>query len=208
MRIDFIEGEWYQIAFQGRLARVPVARSLKPAQRGLIYCTHLMRRRTLLGWMASLAPAWAQTAAFPGPHAGSLRALAGVVLPSELGSARLDAITDGFVRWVRDYRPGAEMDHGYGFTRLRNKPASPAPVYLRQLAELGPDITAESVTTALDQAKITDLPRTPDGRHVAGDLMAYYFRSSDANDLCYHAAIGRDKCRGLAGSERPPEALR
>jgi hypothetical protein len=167
-----------------------------------------MRRRTLLGWMASLAPAWAQTATFPGAQAGSLHALARVVLPSELGAARLDATADAFARWVREYRPGAEMDHGYGYTRLRNKPPSPAPVYLRQLAGLGPEVTADAVAAALDEANVADLPRTPDGRHVAADLMAFYFRSSDANDLCYRAAIGRDRCRGLAGSERPPEALR
>jgi hypothetical protein len=138
----------------------------------------------------------------------ALRALARVVLPSELGPARLDATADAFARWVREYRPGAEMDHGYGFTRLRNKPSSAASVYLRQLQELGAAVTAEKVRAALDEAKIADLPRTPDGRHVAADLMAFYFRSSDANDLCYRAAIGRDKCRGLAGSEQPPEALR
>jgi hypothetical protein len=167
-----------------------------------------MRRRTLLGWIASLAPAWAQTATFPGAHAEALHALARVVLPSELGLAGLRVAVDGFARWVREYRPGAEMEHGYGFTRLRSKQPSPAPVYLRQLAALGPDMTAESVGAALEEAKITDLPRTPDGRHVASDLMAFYFRSSDANDLCYRAAIGRDRCRGLAGSEKPPEALR
>jgi hypothetical protein len=37
--------------------------------------------------------------------------------------------------------------------------------------------------------------------------MAFYFRSSDANDLCYRAQIGRDQCRGLAGSDRPPAPL-
>jgi hypothetical protein len=157
--------------------------------------------------MASLGPAWAQAATFPGAQAGSLRALARIVLPSELGIAKIDAAAENFADWVRDYRAGAEMEHGYGFTRLRNKPPSPAPVYLRQLAALGSAVTAEAVAAALDEAKIADLPRTPEGRHVAADLMAFYFRSSDANDLCYRAAIGRDQCRGLAGSERPPEAL-
>ena len=61
---------------------------------------------------------------------------------------------------------------------------------------------------ALEEAHITDLPRTPDGRHVAADLMAFYFRSSDANDLCYRAAIGRDQCRGLENSEQAPAPLK
>lgn len=181
-----------------------------------------MRRRTLLRWIASLGSAtrfttlrtWAQTAAFPGDHSQTLAALAAIVLPSEVGPEGARAIARNFERWVREYRPGAEMDHGYGFTRLRNKPASPAPAYLRQLESLGPALTGadpaaarRAVESALDEARITDLPRTPDGRHVASDLMAFYFRSSDANDLCYRAAIGRDKCRGLAGSDNPPAEL-
>jgi hypothetical protein len=63
------------------------------------------------------------------------------------------------------------------------------------------------VETALEEGKITDLPRNPDGRHIAADLMAFYFRGSDANDLCYRAAIGRDRCRSLAGSDHAPPEL-
>jgi hypothetical protein len=164
-----------------------------------------MRRRTFFRLLA-LVPglrAWAQTAAFPGEHADTLRAIAKLVLPTEIDSAR---IADAFTIWVRDYRPGAEMEHGYGNTRLRVKPPSPAPGYWKQLAALR-DATRDSIESALTEAKITDLPRTPDGRHVVTDLMAFYFRSSDANDLCYRSRIGRDQCRGLAGSERPPAPL-
>ncbi len=107
------------------------------------------------------------------------------------------------------------MDHGYGNTRLRSKGASPAAGYLRDLEALrpallsgDPDTRRQAVTSALEQAKITDLPRTPDGRHIAADLMSFYFRSSDANDLCYRAAIGRDLCRGLEGSEQAPAPLK
>jgi hypothetical protein len=56
-------------------------------------------------------------------------------------------------------------------------------------------------------AKLEDLPERPEGRHVAADLMAFFFRSSEANDLCYRAAIGRDTCRGLVDSDRAPEQL-
>jgi len=177
-----------------------------------------MQRRTLLQWMAALGSALrlrGQTAAFPGEHADTLSALAAVVLPSELGRERIAAVTRGFERWVREYRPAAEMDHGYGFTRLRSKPPSPAAAYLRQLDALRPALAAadpssrpKAVETALEDAKIADLPRTPDGRHIAADLMAFYFRGSDANDLCYRAAIGRDSCRGLPGSDQPPRELK
>ena len=180
-----------------------------------------MRRRTLLGWVASLGGAlrfsglrtWAQTASFPGSQADTLASLAAVVLPSELGPDGIREIARRFELWVRDYHPGAEMDHGYGFTRIRTKPPSPAPAYLRQLESLRASLQGDAearrhaVEAAIEEAQITDLPRTPDGRHIAVDLMAFYFRSSDANDLCYRAAIGRDQCRGLKGSDNPPPSL-
>jgi len=169
-----------------------------------------MYRRTLLRWLAAIPHlrAWAQTASFPGDQGENLRALAAIVLPSELGESGVKRVVVAFEAWVRDYRPGAEMDHGYGFTRLRSKPASPAPAYLQQLSDLRltGDLASQraAVDAALEQAKVTALPQTPDGKHVASDLMSYYFRSSEANDLCYRAHIGRDDCRGLPGSEQEP----
>lgn len=179
-----------------------------------------MRRRTLLRWIAgqSAVPVWlsrAQSTAFPGEQAGVLRALAAVVLPAEIGPGGIDKIAGDFEQWVRDYRPGAEMDHGYGNTRLRSKPPSPAAAYAKQLADLRAELLGgdaasrrKAVETALEAARVSDIPRTPGGQHVAADLMAFYFRSSDANDLCYRAAIGRDLCRGLKGSENPPAPLK
>uniref|UniRef100_Q025P2 Uncharacterized protein n=1 Tax=Solibacter usitatus (strain Ellin6076) TaxID=234267 RepID=Q025P2_SOLUE len=167
-----------------------------------------MRRRTLLGWLAFLRVPRAQTATFPGDDRDTLRALASIVLPAELGPSGLDRTTDDFIRWVRGYRPGAEMDHGYGVTRLRIKGPSPAPVYLKQLAALRGRVDEATVEAALREAKVMDLPRTPGASHIAADLMAFYFRGSDANDLCYRAAIGRDQCRSLAGSEERPAPLK
>jgi hypothetical protein len=170
-----------------------------------------MLRRNLLRWLASIGPIrlWAQSSAFPGDQGPALRALAAVVLPSELGPRNLESTVAAFERWVRQYRPGAEMDHGYGVTRLRSKPPSPAPAYLEQLRALR--LTGDepsdraTVETALEAAQIAALPRSPDGKHVATDLMAFFFHSSEANDLCYRAQIGRDLCRGLAGSDREPK---
>jgi hypothetical protein len=163
-----------------------------------------MHRRALLAALAFLRVARPQST-FPGPHADTLRSLAAIVLPT---SAPIDQITAAFIRWVRDYRPGAEMEHGYGITRLRNKPPSPASAYLDQLAALPTPLDAAAVQSALERARVADLPRTPGTSHVAADLMAFYFRSSDANDLCYRAAIGRDQCRSLAGSDLPPAPLK
>lgn len=169
-----------------------------------------MYRRTLFRLLAALAPfrAWAQTANFPGDQTATLRALAAVVLPSELGPEGLEKTVANFEKWVRNYQPGAEMDHGYGFTRLRSKPASPAAAYLRQLQALqltgAADTQRAAVESALEAAQVINLPRTPDGKHVASDLMSFYFYSSEANDLCYRAHIGRDECIGLANSAREP----
>ena len=156
--------------------------------------------------LASARAPWAQKPAFPGDdQAGTLRVVAGIVLPAELGKLELDRITAGFISWVNGYREGAEMDHGYGNTRIRVKGPSPAAAYLRQLAALSTGVTAVSIAAALKEAGVTELPRTPGSSHVAADLMAFYFRGSDANDLCYRAQIGRDQCRGLAGSDQPPD---
>ena len=101
------------------------------------------------------------------------------------------------------------MDHGYGFTRIRVKPASPAPAYLAQLEALGPQAGEPiAIEAAIEKAGIKELPRMPDGRHIVSDLMSFYFYGSDANDLCYRAAIRRHDCRGLQGSEDAPPALR
>ena len=67
-----------------------------------------MRRRTLPGFLASLGLVRARDRSFPGEQAANLKALARVVLPSELGPARLDAAAGAFAQWVRGYRDNAE----------------------------------------------------------------------------------------------------
>jgi hypothetical protein len=175
-----------------------------------------MRRRTLLQWMAGIAgtlpfphvKAWSQTVTFPGSQSDSLHRLAALVLPSELGNPGFVRVASQFERYVREYRPGADTDHGYGVTRVRPKPPSPAAEYMKQLAALPSPITRDAVQSALEEAGIKDLPRLPDGKSVIADLMSFYYRGSDANDLCYRAAIKRDTCRGLEGSDKPPAPLK
>jgi hypothetical protein len=175
-----------------------------------------MYRRTLLRWFtATLAPfrfafshAQIQSQTFSGREREALESLARIVLPSSLGSAGCKKITDEFAIYVRDYRAGADTEHGYGFTRVIPKPPSPAQRYAEQLSALPSPLTQDAVKQALTQAGTKELPRLPDGKNVIADLMAFYFRSSDANDLCYRAAIGRDQCRGLAGSDHAPAPLR
>src|SRR5260370_20373436 len=172
-----------------------------------------MRRRAVIQGMIAAVPLrglrlWAQTVTFPGSHEGTLQQLASTVLPASLGRAGTDAVAAQFIRWVREYRAGAEMAPGYGFPRVRYKPASPAPGYLLQLEELASgefaqsDLTARraQLARAFSAAEIKDLPTAPDGRHIAADLMSFYFQSGDATDVAYNAKIGRDNCRSLKNS--------
>ena len=47
----------------------------------------------------------------------------------------------------------------------------------------------------------------PTAIFVASDLMAFYFRSSEANDDCYNAMINREVCRPIAITTRKPAPL-
>jgi hypothetical protein len=181
-----------------------------------------MQRRTLLQLVLALVTAlpakvrlFAQSA--PSLSAGDearIRAIGEVVLPAEIGPDGRTKAIDGFLSWLKDYRAGVDTDHGYGFTRLRRTAASPAAKYPAQLAALGADFLGVStdarrrrIEEAIIAAKVERLPWRPDGGHIASDVMSFYFNSIEANDLAYRAAIGRDTCRGLAGSENRPAPL-
>ena len=146
----------------------------------------------------------------------TLAAIAEAVLPTE--ADRKTAVS-AFTTWIGNYQEGADTDHGYGNTRLRNTGPSPARNYLAQIAAL--DTAARTkgaagfaaasldqrraiVEAAITDAKIDRLSARPTGAHIAADLMGHYFNSAAAQDLCYRAAIDRDACRGLAGSEKKP----
>jgi hypothetical protein len=148
-----------------------------------------------------------------------LAAIAEVVLPSE--SDRRTAVAD-FIRWIREYKEGADTDHGYGNTRLRQTGPSPARNYATHVAALDAAARARGargfavapladrraiVEAALAEAKIERLPGRPSGAHIAADLMGHYFASEAAANLCYRAKIDRDTCRGLQGSENAPASL-
>jgi len=144
------------------------------------------------------------------------------VLPSSLGAERVREMTDKFVAWTRGYREGVAMSHGYGHPRLQKTGASPVPGYVRQLAALDADARAKGgrwsaldletrralLDRAFTNANVRVLPPRPLGQHVVADLMAFYFRSSEANDVCYSALIQREVCRPIAVTIRKPAALR
>lgn len=184
----------------------------------------MIHRRSILQSMMAAA-AWrpvtraaAAQDTFGADQRDRLLALAAAVLPGELGPEGQRVAVDQFLRWVRDYKAGAQRDHGYGVTALRVMPAAPTSAYRAQLDDLdrqaggslataAPAERQRVVAAAITAAGVRDLPGRPSGGHVATDLMSHYFNSPAANDLAYGRLIGRDACRELAGSDERPAAL-
>ena len=189
-----------------------------------------MKRRTLLQWLAALPAVlpfqslrvFAQPRELTSDAIASLHEIAPTVLPTTLGAARVRSITDKFVAWTRGYREGVALTHGYGHPRLQKSGPSPVPGYVAQLAALGAEAKARGgrwatldqearrslLDAAFAKAGVRSLPGRPSGQHVVADLMAFYFRSSEANDDCYNALINREVCRPIAITTRKPDPLR
>jgi len=188
-----------------------------------------MKRRALLQWAASAAAVLpferirllAQPRELTPAAIALLKEIAPTVLPSSLGAARTTAVVDGFVAWTRGYREGVPTSHGYGHPRLARTGASPVPGYGLQLtaleraardrgarwAALDIEVRRTILDEAFTKAGVRNLPGRPSGQHVVADLMAFYFRSSEANDDCYNALINREVCRPIAVTIRKPEPL-
>jgi hypothetical protein len=188
-----------------------------------------MKRRTLLQWFASIAAMlpleririFAQPRELTPEAIATLHEIAPTVIPVSLGAAQVRDTADKFVAWTRGYREGVPLEHGYGHPRLRRSPPSPVPLYISQLAALDASARAkggswraldlEARRTLLDEsitkANVRTLPARPMGQHVAADLMAFYFRSTEANDACYRASIQREVCRPIAITTRKPASL-
>lgn len=173
------------------------------------------RRRFLLGvaallplpFMARRLHATAVAALDP----ARLRALAGAVLPSELGAAGLERTVVGFERWLAGYREGVELLHGYGTGEIRLTGPSPALRWAAQLDALGPSLVTSSIPerqarlrAALEGGRFAGLPPVDRAPHLALGLLAFFYGSPQATDLCYQALIGRESCRPLDASSRPP----
>jgi Gluconate 2-dehydrogenase subunit 3 len=154
-----------------------------------------------------------------GEETRTLEAIADIILPS---SADRKAAVKAFQDWIAGYREGADTDHGYGNTRVRPTGPAPSRNYAAQIAALdaaartrGAESFAAAsgddrrtiLEAAITEAKVERLSARPTGAHIATDLMGHYFASPAATDLCYRAAINRDACRGLPGSDQPPKRL-
>lgn len=197
----------------------------------------MLSRRTFVGWISSLgaalgfgvrareveakveAPAPEQASALDG---GMVRGIAEVVLPAELGNDGFARVSRAFTQWVGAYRQGVELVHPYGSTQLRQTGESPAPRWKSQLTALDREarekhqrgfaaLTREQrrsqVMSAFASERATRLPDPAEANHVALALMAWFFASPDAVDLCYNARIGRNQCRPLVNASRQPLPL-
>lgn len=160
------------------------------------------------------------------PPAETLRAVAAAVLPtSDLEPDDIDQIVTDFEAWIDDFEPVAEMPHGYlnrGLANIRYGPPHPGPRWAAQVealeleaakryqsafAELSIEERRALIQGQLGRDELGRLPSPGQARHVAVGLMAYFYASSEATDLCYRASIGRFKCRGLATLGRQPQPL-
>jgi TAT (twin-arginine translocation) pathway signal sequence len=189
-------------------------------------------RRTFMKTGAALASALAlpsctseapnETAVKAAEKPETLAAVAGIVLPgARLGEEGVRRVVDGFRKWLDELEPVAELDHAYIFTdEILYGPPDPAPLFTAQLEalELEAEKRHETSFTAIpreEQEAIlrrqlppnpgTALPDPARAPHVALGLLAYFFQSSEANDLCYERAIERTMCRGVeSGAVEPP----
>jgi hypothetical protein len=188
-----------------------------------------MQRRTWLGSVVALivvrpwarVRALAQASVLTDRDVATLHAIGEVVLPAAIGDAGRRIAVEKFVRWVRNYREGADRGHGYGASTL-STPTGPSPAarYPAQFAALAQAASSRGAATfaalPLDARRaivedtlnlpspVPRLPARPTGLNLVADFMGFYFNSPDAYDHCYQRDIGKDACRALAGSENLP----
>jgi hypothetical protein len=187
-------------------------------------------RRTFLGWLAILVPVASGTTT-PLPWVvrreklddALLRALATAILPSELGPDGMRRAADGLQAWVAGYRAGAETNHGYGSARIGITGADPSPRWALQLRTLDVDsrrvhgagftaLTDEQRRAIVREQLTTDranaIPGSVAGaQHVALALLASFYASPEATDLCYEASIAPGTCRPLSRLPQQPTPI-
>lgn len=170
-------------------------------------------QRIASGLLGLLAPRWARAQAFPADAERAMNDLANVVLPDSLGAPKRAHIAAAFIQWVRDYKPGAQIASGYGFPRTQVTGPSPAKHYADDLQKLalstleGTSAKRSAVAKVLEEAGVDRIPQRPAGKHVAADLLAFFYGSSEGEDFLYGVAIRRDECRGLSDSSQRPKAI-
>src|SRR6185503_19604901 len=178
-------------------------------------------RRTFVGWLSGLGAALGigvrarpvqakprESAEQNGSlDAAMMRGVADVVLPSELGNDGIARVSRAFGQWADGYRPGVELVHPYGSAELRQTGESPMGRWRSQLSalersarekhqraftSLTRDQRRELVMQAMADDRLNRLPDPLQANHVAMGILAWYFATPDAADLCYSVQIGRN----------------
>ena len=189
----------------------------------------MLSRRRFLASMAAAVPlaslarrAHAAALLHISSEPATLDALAEAVLPSVLGRAGATRAAAAFRDWGANYHESAELLHGYGTSRLRSTGPTPLTRWTTQLDDLEAQAQTKQhrrfrdlsvadrtalVREALQGQRLDRMPSVADAGHVAVALLAHFYDSSAANDLCYDAQIGRSMCRPLSASSRKPLPL-
>jgi hypothetical protein len=123
---------------------------------------------------------------------------------------------------MTSYQPGAEANHGYGTGKIERLPADPRPAWRAQLEALDAEARRNGgqsfamlsrerrqslVRAALAVDRGESFPNPLLARHIALALLAHFYDSAAASDLCYDAEIGRQQCRPLSAQREQPVAL-
>lgn len=151
----------------------------------------------------------------------TLRAVAGAVLPAELGDDGHERAVTAFERWSDGLEPVAELSHPYLVPEIRYSGPDPRPGWAAQLQGLEKECQSRygKAFGELDVPARRTLLARPLGQagpglgspanadHVAVALMAHFFSSPIATDLCHGRVIAKQQCRGLGGALGEPVAL-
>lgn len=189
----------------------------------------LFSRRRFLATVAATAPlaaivrrAHAEAVIHLESDPSTLDALAEAVLPSSLGRVGARRAASSFREWGARYRENAELVHGYGTSRLRATGPTPVTRWATQLDQLEArarsehqrpfrELTVEQrtalVRAVLQGERLDRMPSVASAKHVAIALLAHFYETPAAMDLCYGAQIGRQTCRPLSAQARKPLPL-
>lgn len=154
----------------------------------------------------------------------TLRAVADVALPTgALEAEGTESAVLDFIGWVEGFEPAAELDHPYLTGELRYGLPHPGPRWAAQLEAMELEARRRSgvafaerpeaerraiVADAIRGEASPDPPGDPArANHVAVGLLAWFYGTSEATDLCYRAEVGRHLCRGTASLPDEPAAL-
>ena len=170
------------------------------------------------GGAADAGLAGASAVPLPGE---TLCAVAEAVLPTELGDQGRERAVAAFEVWSDGLEPVAELAHPYLVPETRYSGPDPRPGWVAQLEGLEKECRSRYGTALTDlelsgRRKLlagpvgqadSGLGSPANAHHVAVALMAHFFASPVATDLCYGRVIARQQCRGLGGALGEPRAV-